>query len=190
MTCIVGLIDGGKVIMGADSAASNGWMTRASSVEKLFRRGPFIIGYTSSYRMGQLLHHEVVLPMPDPGNCDERWMVTRFIPAIREIFKSAGYTKIDSNREEGGAFLVGIEGKLFEIESDFQVASYFDGVASVGSGADYALGAIFAAREAGLVDGLDLVKLGLKAAGYYSGSVMPPFTIMEEETTQGAENGQ
>lgn len=55
MTCVVGLVDKGTVYIGVDSAAVQGWTRRKSRVAKVFHRGPFLIGYTTSFRMGQLL---------------------------------------------------------------------------------------------------------------------------------------
>jgi len=54
MTCIVGIAQEGKVWIGADSAAVSGQDIRATALRKVFRRGQFLIGYTSSFRMGQL----------------------------------------------------------------------------------------------------------------------------------------
>lgn len=59
MTCIIGLENKGKVYMGADSASSNGYSINVSGNPKLFRSGPFLIGFTSSWRMGQLLQHQL-----------------------------------------------------------------------------------------------------------------------------------
>lgn len=59
MTRVVGLVRQGRVYMGVDSAAVQGWTRRASQVSKVFRRGPFLIGYTTSFRMGQFLEHHL-----------------------------------------------------------------------------------------------------------------------------------
>ena len=45
MTCVVGLVQKGRVYLGVDSAAVQGWTRRASQVSKVFRRGPFLIGF-------------------------------------------------------------------------------------------------------------------------------------------------
>ena len=49
MTCIVGLISEDRVYVGADSASvdAGGLITRPTTVPKVFKRGPFIIGYTT-----------------------------------------------------------------------------------------------------------------------------------------------
>ena len=55
MTCIVGLIDGRRVWMGGDSAGVSGLDITVRADAKVFRNGDFLIGFTSSFRMGQLL---------------------------------------------------------------------------------------------------------------------------------------
>ncbi|KKN17732.1 hypothetical protein LCGC14_0962700, partial [marine sediment metagenome] len=63
MTCIVGFIDdGGKAWMGGDSAGVAGHHTHPRRDPKVFRVGPVLIGYTSSFRMGQLLRYHLKIP--------------------------------------------------------------------------------------------------------------------------------
>lgn len=175
MTCIVGLVYDGKVYMGADSAASSGWTTRESGTPKLFRKGPYIIGYTTSFRMGQILHHMIDLPEAE-SEYDESFMVTRFVEAIRVKFKELGFTKIESNQETGGQFLVGVAGKIYEIDSDFQVQINADGMYAIGCGANYALGALYLKRRDSPKTSIELA---LCSAAYFSNGVSVPFIFME-----------
>lgn len=66
-------------------------------------------------------------------------MVEKFIPDVRKLFKDAGYMKIDNSRERAGAFLVGIRGDLFQVDSDLQVGSAENGLMAVGCGGQVAL---------------------------------------------------
>ena len=61
MTCIVGLVDDGKVYMGGDAASVDGYIVRTSALSKVFRNGPFLIGYSTSWRMGQILQYHLCL---------------------------------------------------------------------------------------------------------------------------------
>lgn len=54
-----------------------------------------------------------------------------------------GKDKEDGDREEGGSFLVGYNGVLYEIGEDFQVADNTDLYCSLGCGEDYAHGSLF-----------------------------------------------
>jgi ATP-dependent protease HslVU (ClpYQ) peptidase subunit len=173
MTCIVGLVHDNKVIMGADSAAVAGGDIRQSGTAKLFQKGPFLIGYTTSFRMGQILHY--MIDFPETDKHDEEYMVTKFIEAVRIKFKELGYSRIDSNEESGGSFLVGVAGKLYEIASDFQVQSFPDGMYAIGCGFAYAQGAMHA-RE---YDNPETrIYAALRAAAYFSNGVCGPFTVL------------
>jgi len=57
MTCIVGLIDkeSKKIYMGGDSAGVANYSLSVRKDPKVFKRYGFIFGFTSSFRMGQLL---------------------------------------------------------------------------------------------------------------------------------------
>jgi ATP-dependent protease HslVU (ClpYQ) peptidase subunit len=178
MTCVVGMIKNDRVYIGADSAAAtSGWTVRASALQKVFRHGSFLIGYTTSFRMGQILQYEV--DYPEAEVYDETYMVTRFVPAVREKLKNLGYTKIDNNQEEGGDFLVGVAGQLFLVSSDFQVNHFLDGMAAVGCGAEYALGALLVRRSFVGHDPETSIRVALETAAYFSGGVIGPFTVLE-----------
>ena len=122
MTCIVGLVDDGRVWMGGDSAGVAGWDLTVRADRKVFRNGPYVMGFTSSFRMGQLLRHGFEPPSPpeQPGDL-EAFMATTFIDAVRERLKAGGWAVKNLEQEQGGTFLVGVSGRLFEIGSDYQV---------------------------------------------------------------------
>jgi ATP-dependent protease HslVU (ClpYQ) peptidase subunit len=173
MTCIVGLVDGSDVIVGGDSAGVAGLSLVVRKDPKVFRVGEFLIGYTSSFRMGQLLHYKLSPPEID-GTELHRYMATSFVDAVRDCFKSGGYARKDSEVESAGNFVVAVRGRLFEVESDYQIAESVDGVASCGCGSDIALGAIFASKGKSAED---RVRIALQAAERYSGGVRAPFTV-------------
>lgn len=111
---------------------------------KVFRNGPFLIGYTSSFRLGQLLRFRLSVPVQQSTTTDYEFMATVFVDAVRECLGAHGAKKTESGVEEGGTFLVGYHGKLYAIHNDFQVAESSHGFNAVGSGAAYAIGAMAA----------------------------------------------
>jgi ATP-dependent protease HslVU (ClpYQ) peptidase subunit len=142
MTCIVGKVEAGKVTLGADSLGASGYDCCIRKDSKLFRVGEFVIGCTSSYRMIQLIQYKFK-PTAIPDDMDlHEYMVVHFVEDLRSVLKQGGFTKIDSNVEKGGRFLVGIRDRLFCIHEDFQVAERVDGVDSCGCGDSYAIGAM------------------------------------------------
>lgn len=167
-----------QMVMGADSLSSSGLDVRVRRDRKLFRLaqqgGPSaLVGFTSSYRMGQLL---MGLTLPsDLTGAPFTWMVEHFIPAVRTRLKDGGYTKIEQNRESGGTFLMAYRGRIFEVWDDFQVGESAEGFAAVGCGAAYALGALSVLDVASDPEGKVRVALGV--AEVLSGAVRGPMLI-------------
>lgn len=174
MTCVVGLVDKKTVYIGADSASVSGWTSRITRLPKVFRRGPFLIGYTTSFRMGQLLEHALEVPLQGAETNDRRYMVTVFAETVRALLKERGVAKIEANTESGGQFLVGYRGHLYSVQSDFQVNEMADGFDAVGSGAEYALGALAALRT---MKPLPRLKRALEISAHFNMGVSPPFFL-------------
>jgi len=179
MTCIVGFVDkNGRVFMGGDSAGVGGLDIRIRSDVKVFRNGEMLIGYTSSFRMGQLLRFKLKIPEQGKHISDYEYMCTLFIDAVRKCLNENGYSKIMNNEETVGTFLVGYKNKIYRIATDLQVGSTFDNYDSCGCGESYALGSIFAQKELHKISGETKVKNALKCAENFSAGVRSPFTIL------------
>lgn len=177
MTCIIGLVDKGNVYIGGDSAGVAGLSLSIRKDEKVFANGPFIFGFTTSFRMGQLLRYKFDPPKQTVNQDDITYMVTDFVDAIRKCFTDNGFGKmIDKTTNEGGSFLVGYQGNLYTIESDFQVAMQAQGFDSVGCGSDIALGAMYAAKTK---KPTERITIALEAASTFSAGVAPPFKIIK-----------
>ena len=181
MTCIVGLTDKNKVYIGGDAASANAYVVRVSAVPKVFRNGPFVIGYTSSWRMGQILQYHLRLDgitPPKAGDCLQELMVREFVEGVRQALKEYAYAEEENNRETGGEFLVGYNGHLFHIGDDYQVNETIDGIDACGCGAEVALGALYATRDTKLTP-FQRIDNALEAAAHFSKDVRPPFRILE-----------
>lgn len=184
MTCIVGIAQDKKVYMGGDSAGvDEAWNLTIRADKKVFTLGiedEFVVGFTTSYRMGQLLKHQLLLPdythLNDLDEEIEHYMVSQFIEAIRFCFRNYGYLKKENEQESGGQFLVGFRGRLFQIDSDFQVGRPLNGYAAVGVGAKVALGALYASRRR---EPLTRINLALEAAAHFTIGIQQPFYIIE-----------
>ena len=146
MTCIIGLINNKGVYIGADKSRSTSVFIHNTLIEKVFRKDEYVIAYTESFRMGQLLQHSIKLPEP-PKKMTIAFMVYEFVEIVREGFKEYGYSRISSNEESAGSFIVGVNNSLFHIESDYQVDYLTDGFIADGSGSQYALGAMEALKD-------------------------------------------
>jgi len=176
MTCIVGLVNNNRVYMGADSASVSvaDLVCRPTKLHKMFRRGPFLIGYTTSFRMGQLLEHWLEVPEQNSKQPDYEYMVKEFIEAVRSLFKEKGFSNIESNVESGGVFLVGYHNKLYTVYSDFQINIAADEFDSVGCGSKFALGAMAVLLNRRPEK---RIKKALEIAAFFSGGVCGPFFV-------------
>jgi hypothetical protein len=176
MTCIAGVVYRRVVVIGADSAGVAGLDLTVRRDPKAFRKGEFIFGFTSSFRMGQLLAHAFV-PPPLPKKRDQlpRYMTIDFVDALRACLKERGWATKQNEQEHAGTFLVGVRGRLFRIEGDYQVGEALDGYDAVGCGSDFARGALFATEGAGAIT---RVKVALAAAERGSAGVRGPFLLV------------
>jgi ATP-dependent protease HslVU (ClpYQ) peptidase subunit len=175
MTCIAGFVENGVVWMGADSAGVAGYALTVRADQKLFRNGPMLFGFTSSFRMGQLLRHALEVPEQSPKLSVEKYMSTVFVDAVRECLKSHGWASKEKEQESGGTFLVAYRGRLFSIQDDYQVAEAADGMDACGCGQDVARGALYA--TAGAESGCARMQRVLAIAERCSAGVRQPFVV-------------
>jgi len=181
MTCILGIETKEGVWMGADSSSVAGDFIEATNLLKVFKIGKFLIGYTSSFRMGQLLQYSLrVKEQPKLGMTNIRYMVTVFIPAVRKLLEENGYTKISDNVESGGQFLVAYNGELYEIDIDFQVNSFISGVHAIGSGGEFAKASALAYMDCGHSP-VDAINNALASTAKHISTVCEPFDIIYQE---------
>ena len=176
MTCIVGITKNGRVFIGADSAGVSGLDLRIRRDEKVFKNGEFVFGCTTSFRMIQLLRYKLTVPKRYPNDDVMTFMATTFIDAVRSCLKDGGFAEKKNEAEIGGTFLVGHAGRLFKIESDYQVAEGTDGFDACGCGESYALAHLYATQQSDLDIPISLNK-ALECAAHFSAGVVGPFVF-------------
>lgn len=174
MTCIVGVIHNGKVTIGGDSAGVSGLDVTKRKDVKVFKNGDFVMGFTSSFRMGQLLHYSLNPPKIKRNQDIMEYMVNNFVPSVKQCLKDGGYGKSGGDGDRGGTFLVGFKGRLFRIDNDFQVGESYEDYDAVGCGESYAKGCLFGNSH---LPPEDRIIQALSAAEYMSGGVMAPFVL-------------
>ncbi len=177
MTAIAGFTDGKKVWIGGDSAGVAGYSIRTRTDAKVFKNGEMVMGFTTSFRMGQILQHHLTPPTPLEGQDPYAYMVKQFIPAVKSSLRNHGFEKNTLGRDEGGTFLVGYRGKIYEVSDDYQVGTLAQNYHACGCGRELAMGALYA------LDFYDMspeerITTALEAAAEFSAGVKPPFTIL------------
>jgi len=182
MTCIVGYQHKGKVWIGGDSAGVAGLSITVRADRKVFKNKQFIMGFTTSFRMGQLLQYRFKPPAINSKENLETYMCTKFIDGVRKCFDTYkfGY---DEKGAHGGTFLVAVKKRLFTIHGDYQVGWSEVPYNAVGCGDDLALGAMYALEETDpdcvTHKPEDKIRIALGAAAAASGGVCEPFHIVK-----------
>jgi len=182
MTCIAAIKTEDGVWMAGDSAGIGGLSIVTRSDKKVFIKkdivgNEFGFGFTSSFRMGQLLQYNLTIPPLSEMVDAHEYMVTTFVPALRACLKEGGYTTIENAAEKGGTFLVALKSRLFYIDEDFQVGENLPPYSACGCGDDLALGALFATEGLGL-SAEKRLNIALAAAQEFSAGVRAPFNII------------
>lgn len=182
MTCVVACKSpDGKIVIGADSAGSDGhFVMRRSDAKIVYVEGDdesVAFGYTTSFRMGQILRHHLKLP-PRLKKDLVDWLVVDVVEAIAKTFKERGYEKKDKNTGQllGGTFILLAGQELFVVEGDFQLAEPADSYCAVGSGEMVAYGALYALAGTDVAPEIK-VRLALEAAAEFTTTVRGPFNI-------------
>ena len=179
MTAIAGIVENGVVWIGGDSAGVGGLSLSTRSDPKVFVNGEFIFGYTTSFRMGQILEHLLCPPVPYEGENGIAYMVKRFIPAVKSALRENGFQTNDRGQDIGGTFLVGYRGVLYQVECDYQVGRVTQAFHACGCGQDLILGSLHSTEKFDLTP-RERIRMALEAAAEFSAGVRGPFTILKK----------
>lgn len=181
MTCIIGLKYKGDIYIGADSAGIGGLSIDTRVDSKIYEVDEFIFGFTSSFRMGQLLGYSFSPPEHKRDVSIEKFMCTVFIDEVRSTLKDGGFSRQISGEDHGGTFVVGYRGRLFVIYDDYQVAEVKDDYVAVGCGEDLAKGAMYANKK---LLPLKRIRNALEASAHFSAGVRAPFRIIKQKRSK------
>jgi hypothetical protein len=189
MTCIIGVLSPKEkcVYIGADSCGSNGYTKSTVGHPKVFRKGDFIIGGTTSFRMLDLLEYSLSLPelRPSDEKDMEKFMRVSFVDAVRACLKNGGFAETNKNAEVGGNFLVGWKESLWEIQPDYSVLTITTH-AAVGSGEVAATASLFTTKNLGIIPE-KRITMAMEAAENQVVSVQGPFVILSTKKEKASE---
>jgi hypothetical protein len=186
MTCIAAVVSQGVVHMAGDSASICGQSISIRADKKVFESGPYVFGFTTSWRMGDLLRYSFKPPWPRSDEDLDAFMRTQFIDALRACLKAGGFAEKEKEAEQGGTFLVGISGRLFRVGFDYQVGEALAAYDSVGCGEDIALGSLYSTPD---VAPFMRLAIALEAAERHSSGVRRPFCLVSGGSAQAGPGG-
>lgn len=187
MTCIVGMEHNGFVFMGGDRAASsptNIIVSRAPKIvtklTKPYRRHSekLILGFAGAFLMGNMIQYKFSPPPIKTGMTPDEYVHTCFVDDLRKQATDNFY-----NPEEDPVWiLVGVKDKLYTIQEDFSILHNNSGYGSIGTGSEYALGALHVLTTHQVVDPQATIKIVLETATLFSPSVCAPFDFLSTES--------
>ena len=155
MTLIIGYINkkDNKLYMGCDSSLfyshNNSIMTKSNKWPKVFKTivninnskdyYEMLIGTCGYPRINQLLRYSLIIPEIDIDEDINRWLISKFIPSVRNCFIKEGYTDSDNTEiNNGSKFMVGFKDRLFIIEQNFQITEIENNYCTMGGGSSTA----------------------------------------------------
>lgn len=138
MTCIVGLVRNGNVWIGGDRMGSDGQTKIKVTRPKVFHNGEFVIGYTQSFRLGQLLEFVWRPPHHDADLTDVEYLCGGFADSVSDLIHKHKIC-IDG----GPVFMFAYRGNLYTIEGNMCVLRHEE-YHAIGSGYSEAHGALCA----------------------------------------------
>lgn len=196
MTCIVAYKGKNSLFIGGDRQGSAGHYISDRKKAKVFKKDfkreialdqdnsllrtdKMVMGYTTSFRMGDILEH-IFEPPNLPTNMDEeKYMVKLFVPALIKCFADNQWLTKINEVSRGGVFIVGFNRRLFIIEGDFQVSEEESNYIAVGCGADLAKGAFSAIEEIDPPLTIEeRIKIALKASAKHSAYVGDAYDVI------------
>ena len=170
VTCIVGIAKDNVVYIGGERAASDGNTLLSLNRPKVKQCGDYLIGFAGSLGIGELAHF---IDLPTIGKNIEKTLRTSFVKSLKNAIEEYGNAShLDDNSTD---WLIGVQGRLFEISSeDWSVCEFTE--SAIGSGNNIALGSLHTTRS--WKDQEKRIKYALQAAVDISPSCSDPIDIL------------
>jgi len=190
MTCIVGLVEDGCVVLGGDALTVDGWTCTVCKHAKVWKAGEWVCGVSGAPVIQQLMRYSFPWPELADDADPARWLMAEGMRLVRTLLAEHGQIgRETTNNPQGmdmrdGGMLIGVRGRLFAIGSTFQVIEAEDDYDAIGGGAQVARGALYALRQHikwPRLPAAQQVLSALEAAARFNASVSAPFTLVATE---------
>lgn len=176
MTCIVGIKTEQGVWMGGDSAVSHQYELRHTAVPKVFIKDNLLIGGAGQPRAFFHLQHQWTVPERFGELTLYGWLATTVANSIRALYEANGIKPSSGDWPNPLDTMIGCEGRLFYLDSQFGLHEHADDFEAMGAGSEYAIGALAALGD--YMAPPDRIKRALAIAARFSPSVRSPFEIL------------
>lgn len=194
MTTIIAVQGQSWAVVGFDSRVTEEGgrsYTLGRGSAKVVRNGQYLLGAAGDVRAINILAYAFQPPKPLDltGVRLDRFITSKFVPALRSCFEDHGYASRESKEQaqHGSVVLAIVNGQIYEIDEDYAWVRDTTGIYSFGSGGDYALGAMYATTGDSLADsGVEttkkVIRESLAIAAKLDVASGPPFHIMHQSS--------
>jgi hypothetical protein len=164
--------------MGGDSGISCSGIIGTKAGGKVYRKGEFLMGGSGYTRAHDVLRY--VFEPPPPTEDLDAYMTRDFTAEMRKVLGDAGRVAEDDAGFStfGSRLLVGVRGRLYEIDPAFAVHCDSCAYNAIGSGCEIALGVMYATEGR---KPEDRIRLALEASEKWTTDVRGPFTVLSTE---------
>lgn len=141
MSVVAGIeVPGRGVWLAGERMGTDGYnIQQELASPKVWRQGPYAIGYVGALTDSQALRYRATLPPPPDWDVD-RHMATGFVDAVRDAIGE--HPAARGAIPEGPTLLVGIGDRLYGIYRDYQFLRVTSGLLAIGTGYEVAMGAL------------------------------------------------
>jgi ATP-dependent protease HslVU (ClpYQ) peptidase subunit len=172
MTCIAVVKHEDKIYMAGDRGASDDGTILALDAPKVWKIGPYLIGYAGAMD-GERIRYNFK-PTPPNIKDTDKFMQTKFIKELREFYNEFW---VDTSKEGDLGLIIAVRGEIYEHSSaDMSLSKYSLPYLAMGSGAEYAFGVLYATDKQ--KNARNRVVQAVNAAIKFNPSCMGPVDIV------------
>lgn len=177
MTCIVGIETPDGVVIGADSLSLWGGCVQLLSEDTpkiVVVEDRMVWAVAGALRLADAIRYGLDAPPNDLALSDpDKYVRFDLMAALREAL--AKHAPKDGSVNANWGIILGIHGRLYEIDEAFSASRTRSGYSAVGSGGRVALGSLYSTTH--MDSPTERVRTALAAAAEHDDGVRPPFVI-------------
>jgi ATP-dependent protease HslVU (ClpYQ) peptidase subunit len=148
MTTIIGVEYANRcVVLGDSRVVGDSKIYSHPDMVKVVTNGNFIIGAAGDVRALQVILHTWKPPVAVAKDKDNlfQFMISKVVPSLKQLLTDYNLLDTKSTDKDFELYvLIAYNGNIFEIDSEFAVSRSDAGYYGIGTGGDYALGALYA----------------------------------------------
>jgi hypothetical protein len=175
VTTIIAVQDKDGVKFGADSLTTTSRKYNDPRMVKIVEQGQYIIAGSGLASYCDVAQH--IWKPPTPIRADRadmyHFVISRAIPSLKNCLKDNDLN-FDFEDDDGFDLLLAVGGEVFYIDQSFSVCLDALGIYAIGSGADYAVGALSAGAS---------MELALEIASKFDPYTSSPFQYVTQDKT-------